>query len=124
MATILIVDNENEFRLRVRNVLKANGHEILEAPSGRSGIALFQGGAIDLVLTDIDMPDMNGLEMIRRMKQVSTQVPIIAMTRASRFESVKKMAALLGARHVFEKPLDMPNLLTAIDQLTHQEQPQ
>ena len=80
--------------------------------------------AIDLVLTDIDMPDINGFEMIRRLKQTSTHVQFIAMSGGYSIESVKKVADLLGARHTFKKPLHMPNLLTAIHQVTHPKQPQ
>lgn len=124
MAKILVVDDEDEFRLVVCNFLKANGHEILEAPNGRTGIALFQGAAIDLVLTDIVMPNINGLEMMRRLKQASIHAQFIAMTGGRGIESVRKLAALLGARYTFKKPLDLPNLLTAIHQVTHPPQPQ
>ena len=84
----------------------------------------FRAAAIDLVLTDIDMPDINGFEMIRRLKQTSTHVQFIAMSGGYSIESVKKVADLLGARHTFKKPLHMPNLLTAIHQVTHPKQPQ
>ena len=124
MAKILIVDDQDAFRFMLCDILKAHGHETLEAPNGRTGISLFEGAAIDVVLTDIDMPDINGYEMIRRLKQTSTRAHFIAMSGGPSIESVKKVAHLLGASHTFKKPLDMSDLLATIHQVTSPNQPQ
>ena len=64
MATILIIDDEEAIRLLLRIALEAAGHEVMGAANGRIGLALYRHRPADLVITDIVMPEMNGLDML------------------------------------------------------------
>jgi CheY-like chemotaxis protein len=118
MAKILIVDDENEFRSMLRNKLQDHGHEVCEAPDGRTGISLQPVGAFDIVLMDIDLPDISGFEVIRQMKKASTRENIIVVTGDHKIEFVKDVAEQLGARFTFKKPLDVSKLVSMIQQVT------
>jgi CheY-like chemotaxis protein len=125
MAKILIVDDENEFRSMLRTNLENHGHEVCEASDGRTGIRLHPVGAFDIVLTDIDLPDISGFEVIRQLKKASAHASIIVVTGGHKIEFVKDVAELLGARFTFKKPLDVSKLASMIQQVTnHGEYPE
>ena len=118
MAKILIVDDEHEFRSMLRTKLEHHGHQVCEAPDGRTGIGLHPVGAFDIVLTDIDLPDISGFEVIRQLKKASTHANIIVVTADRKIEFVKDVAEQLGARFTFKKPLDVSKLVSMIQQVT------
>ena len=118
MAKILIVDDENEFRSMLRTQLEDHGHEVCEAPDGRTGISLQPVGAFDIVLMDIDLPDISGFEVIRQLKKASTPANIIVVTGDPKIEFVKDVAEQLGAQFTFKKPLDVSKLVSIIRQVT------
>jgi CheY-like chemotaxis protein len=122
MAKILIVDDENEFRSMLRTKLEDHGHEVCEAPDGRTGISLHPIGAFDLVLTDIELPDISGFEVIRQLKKASTHASIIVVSGSHKIEFVKDVAELLGARFTFKKPLDVSKLTAMIQQVTNPQE--
>ena len=64
MATILVIEDQEPVRALLRRALEGAGHEVLEASNGRLGLALYRASAADLVITDIVMPEMDGLEMM------------------------------------------------------------
>ena len=123
MAKILIVDDEHEFRSMLRTKLEHHGHQVCEAPDGRTGIGLHPVGAFDIVLTDIDLPDISGFEVIRQLKKASTHANIIVVTADRKIEFVKDVAEQLGARFTFKKPLDVSKLVSMIQQVTDPQEP-
>lgn len=118
MPRILIIDDEPLVRSVLRGILERNGHTVMDAPDGRAGLALWRHTPSDLVLTDIFMPETDGIEVIVQLTRVWPQAKIIAMTGGALngdFMSTVAPAALqLGARHILLKPFTKRTLLAAI----------
>ena len=114
MATILVIDDQEPVRSLLRAVLEGDSHQVLEAPNGRVGLELFQERPADLIITDIVMPEMNGLEMMWELSRRFLNVKIIAISGCPSDESGLKAAKLLGACQTFRKPLDVKELLRAV----------
>ena len=125
MPRILIIDDEPLVRAVLRDILERHGHTVMEAPDGRAGLALWQHTPSDLVLTDMFMPDMDGIEVIVRLTQVWPQVKIIAMTGGAKhgnfMSTVAPAAIRLGARHMLIKPFTIRTLLTVIEAVLNPE---
>ena len=114
MATILVIDDQEPVRALLRFMLESVGHEVLEAANGRLGLALFRERGADLVITDIAMPEMNGLELMLELTRHFINVKVIAISGALESETSLDKAKLLGARQTFQKPFDMKALLSAV----------
>ncbi len=74
---ILVVDDEESIHLLYREELEEEGYEVISAMTGEEGLKLFQEEKPDLVILDINMPGMDGIEVLRQMKQMSPDVPVI-----------------------------------------------
>jgi DNA-binding NtrC family response regulator len=114
MATILVIDDQEPVRALLRLVLEAAGHDVLEAANGRLGLALYRERSADLIITDINMPEMNGLEMMLDLTRNFLNVKVIAMSGGLESEGALGMAKQLGARQTFQKPIKMERLLSAV----------
>ncbi len=114
MATILIIDDEEIIRVLLRSVLEAAGYEVTEAVNGRQGLALYRQRPVDLVITDIVMPELNGLDMLLELTREFLDAKVIAISGAGEEKNVLDVAKLLGARQTFQKPFSMPQLLGAV----------
>ncbi len=114
MATILVIDDEELIRTLLRSALEGAGHEVIEARNGRVGLELYRQRPADLVITDILMPELNGLDMILELTRGFLNVKVIAMSGVQSEENVLDVAKLLGARQTFHKPLNLQQLLTAV----------
>ena len=112
MATILVIDDQAPIRELLRLVLEGAGHQVMEASCGQLGLALYRNKPTDLVITDIGMPEMNGLEVISELRSRFVDVKVIAISGES--EEVLNEAKQLGARRTLRKPFGMDNLLDAI----------
>ena len=120
MATILVIDDEEPIRALLRRTLEGAGHEILEASNGGLGLALYQARSADLIITDLVMPEMDGLEMMLKLTRNFFNVKVIAISGGLEGEVPLHVAKLLGARQTFQKPLDMETLLSAVSyELAH-----
>jgi YesN/AraC family two-component response regulator len=119
MSRILVADDEAPIRELLRQALEMNGYEVVEAANGVETVKLFRENQIDLVITDIIMPDKEGLESIMDLKEIDPDVKIIAMSGGGRLEphSYLQMAAKFGAKRVFQKPLSISLLLSTIKEL-------
>ena len=80
MATILVIDDQKPIRALLRLVLEGAGHDVLEASNGRLGLELYQKRSVDLIITDIVMPEMNGLELMLELTRNFLNVKVIAMS--------------------------------------------
>jgi CheY-like chemotaxis protein len=115
-ARILLIDDDDIFRKMIRAMLVSAGYQVQEADSGESGLALYRQQPPDLVITDILMPDMEGLETIRALVALDPQIRIIAISGSSPgwVEDYLEDAAAFGARRVLQKPVTLNQLLTAV----------
>jgi YesN/AraC family two-component response regulator len=119
MSRILVADDEAPIRELLRQALEMNGYEVIEASNGVETVKLFRENQIDLVITDIIMPDKEGLESIMDLKEIDPDVKIIAMSGGGRLEphSYLQMASKFGAKKVFQKPLSISLLLSTIKEI-------
>ncbi len=117
-ATILLIEDHASVRMLLLRVLEDAGYRVCEAANGREGLQRFSVDSVDLVITDLEMPEMNGLDVIRALTRVCADVKIIAMSGVSLEEL--QQAKLLGARHIIPKPIDLHLLLHAVqEELQH-----
>ena len=114
MATVLIIDDEESVRALLRFALEAAGYEVTEAVNGRQGLELYRLRPADLVIVDMLMPVMSGLDMLLDLTREFLHAKVIAISGARGEQNVLDVAKLLGARQTFQKPFSMPQLLRAL----------
>ncbi|HET9949860.1 MAG TPA: response regulator [Longimicrobiales bacterium] len=114
MARILIADDEEAERALVRAELEAAGHELLYASNGSVALRIFDSSPIDLVITDLAMPSLNGLRLIAQIRERDYRVPIVAVSGVSP-EQLER-AEELGATVTLRKPYAPRRLLAAVEQ--------
>jgi CheY-like chemotaxis protein len=118
VARILIVDDEPAVQATIRLLLERVGHSVAGARDGDKGLALFEAKDFDLVLLDIFMPGMDGLEMMRRVHQQQPRTPIIVIsgnpTGSEAGTDFPNMATRLGAVRSLQKPFRPAALLAAV----------
>lgn len=115
MSHILVIDDEYRFRATVVKILRNAGYEVHEANNGADGIRAIRDNHPALVITDIVMPDKEGIETIRDLRRQHPELPIIAMsgyTQNSNF--YLEMAGKLGATAWLSKPFPSDELLTQV----------
>ncbi len=108
-ATILIVDDEQHMRWIIEKTLAKEGYKTDSAATGAEGLAKLQSTGPDLVLLDLKLPDMNGIEVLRSMKQEQPRVPVIMITAHGTVESAIE-AMKIGASDYISKPFDIEEL--------------
>ena len=109
MARILVIDDDDTVSLSMRLALEDADHQVEEAADGLEGMNLFRINPVDLVITDIFMPEKEGLETIDEIKQVCSQTKIIAISGGGRMDSEDYLgtAMRLGADYSLLKPFDI-----------------
>lgn len=120
MARILLIDDDDSVRGMLRLTLTHFGHAVTEARDGREGLGLFQPAGIDLVITDIVMPDKEGLETVRELRKKDPAVKIIAMSGGGRMGKAidyLPIARRLGAAKVLAKPFSTEVLIATVNEL-------
>jgi CheY-like chemotaxis protein len=117
MSRVLVIDDEHPVRRLLRTVLERAGHTVLEAQDGREGMALWRQAPTEVVVTDIFMPEKDGVQVLMELKRVATKPKIIVMSGADlkRLFDLKSAARLLGADQVLSKPFDPQTLLLAVE---------
>jgi YesN/AraC family two-component response regulator len=118
MANILIIDDEELVRLTLQQILEEAGHVVREAADGAEGIRLYQESPADLVVTDIIMPDTEGIETIIQLRKHDPAVNIIAISGGGRVRNLDflDVAEKFGAARVLAKPFEEEELLEAVDE--------
>lgn len=116
MARILLVDDEALVLQLFEAVLELEHHDVTTASDGNAALAALAHGTFDVVVTDIVMPDKEGIEMIMEIRKLKPDLPIIAMSGGGRGSSSDylEMAALLGAKKTLAKPFSTQELLDAV----------
>ncbi|MCX5864800.1 MAG: response regulator [Deltaproteobacteria bacterium] len=119
MARILLIDDNYMVRESLTMLLTKAGHEVRTAENGRLALQLYQSLVFDLVITDIVMPEMDGLELIQEMKQRYPQVKIIAISGGGRCspQDYLEIAGVLGVSSTIAKPFANQELLSRIEEV-------
>lgn len=116
---ILIVDDDEMMRAFIRELLLINDFKITEAANGKLGLKEFRENTPDLVITDIIMPEMEGISFIRELRSHNEEIPIIAMTGNvhGRMEEYLDISSQLGADEILRKPIKSQEFLDTIERL-------
>jgi DNA-binding response OmpR family regulator len=117
MSRILVIDDDIDLRLTMQEMLQAEGYEVSVAADGAQGIALQRKQPASLLITDIFMPNKEGIETIRDFRAEFPDVPIIAMSgggRLKRRASTLFAAKEIGAAVILRKPFEMSDLLRSV----------
>lgn len=118
MARILLIDDDDAVRTVMRLTLARFGHTVTEARNGREGLTRFREGGADLLITDIVMPEADGLEVLMELGKHRPAVRIIAISGGGRQDASDHLhvAKLLGAANVLAKPFSPEALLAAVNE--------
>ncbi|MCW5964181.1 MAG: response regulator [Bryobacterales bacterium] len=115
-ARILIVDDDPDVRLVLRRMLEPDGYEIGEAGHGREALEVVVNRPVDLVITDLIMPEQEGIETIQALHQRYPQLKIIAISGAYGTDYLR-IAKHLGAHEVMQKPLRLEAVRSTVSRL-------
>ncbi len=115
---ILIVDDSSMMRLVVKKAAKKEGYEVIEASNGQEGLDVLEKEDVNLILSDINMPVMDGLEMVKRIKENDAlkYIPIVMLT-TERSEDLKQKGRELGVKAWMVKPFNEATFLKAMMKL-------
>jgi CheY-like chemotaxis protein len=114
MATILVIDDDSDMRALLDETLRAAGHVAVLAGDGREGMAKLRASMPDLVITDLFMPNQEGLETIVELRRDFRHVSIIAISGDASARAMLSIARRLGAVEVLVKPFQPDELLSAV----------
>ena len=119
MARILVVDDDPTMRALLRKRLESVGHEIDEAEDGVEGVRAIRRGGVDLLVTDVLMPEKGGIEALMEIREEYPDLKVLIVTGHSPTESeaFQNVARQFGAARVFTKPLDFDAFLAAVSEL-------
>ena len=107
--SVLVVDDDESLRRVLEYNLAEEGYRVVTAPDGSAGLRAFQEGSIDLVLSDVRMPDMDGLELLTRLKAMHPELPVVMLTAHGTIDSAVE-AMKLGAFDYLTKPFNRNQL--------------
>ena len=118
MRSILVVDDEPNYLVILSELLRDEGFEVFTAPSGKEGVGYIQEMDLDLVVTDMQMPEMDGLQFLKKIKEKNQHLPVIMITA---FAEVEKAVAAMqaGAFNYMAKPFSNDELLVNINKAIH-----
>jgi CheY-like chemotaxis protein len=116
MANVLVVDDDPSVRKVVERIIRSGGHEPLGASSGRDALALLESNSFDLIVTDINMPDMDGIELILAVRELGHATPTIAISGGGLVDadSLLQDAQILGAVEIVNKPFGVVEMRDVI----------
>jgi DNA-binding NtrC family response regulator len=118
-ARILIIDDEEQIRAMLEQMLTREGYEVAVADNGKEGMRVCREQEIDLIITDIIMPEKDGIEMILELRHDFPQLKVIAISGGGRLgpDGYLEMAQKLGAHRTFFKPFNRKEILDAVQDL-------
>lgn len=116
---ILVIDDDELIRSLVKEVLSRNNYQIDEAENGKVGLQKCKSQEYDLIITDIVMPEMEGISLIQKLNEFHQGIPVIAMTGNAhgRMEEFLELSQQLGANAVLAKPLQIDEIISTVDSL-------
>lgn len=113
MARILVVDDEDGIRDILRDILHDEGHQVIEAQDGSEAMDMFHADVFDLVLLDVWLPGMGGLEILEKIMALNADLPVIMISGHARIEQAVR-AVKMGAYDFLEKPLSLDRIIVAV----------
>ncbi len=120
MARILVIDDEAQVRIMLRKILEMEGYQTADAPNGKIGMELCREEFFDVVITDIIMPEKEGIEVVGELLENFPETKIIVISGGSRNLNANNLlvsAKKIGAHCVMSKPFEIDDLLNEIRQL-------
>ncbi len=116
---ILVIDDDDQFRMMIVEMLERKQYKVFAASDGEEGIKIWQNAKPDLVVTDIIMPNKEGIETILELRRLNKAVKIIAISGGGRTNANDNLrsAKLLGASLTLAKPFESAELLDAVEDL-------
>jgi CheY-like chemotaxis protein len=125
MPGILIVEDEKDIRDMLKVALLRHKYTVLEAVDGKDAITHFKPSLTDLVITDLIMPDEDGLKVIMKLRELKPSIKIIAISGGGKAGpgSYLNLAEALGANAIYSKPFSINELISKIKMLVDDEQP-
>ena len=94
--TVLVIDDDAHIRTAIGKFLIARGHTVIEAADGEKGVEVVESQAVDIVITDVKMPKMDGLEVLRQVQSVSPETEVIVITGVKEAENAFRAVARRG----------------------------
>ncbi len=113
MASILVIDDEKSIRSTLQEILEYENHKVKLATDGHEGLELIENNDFDVILCDIKMPGMDGIEVLEKLSEISPDVPVIMISGHGNIDTAVE-AIKKGAYDFIEKPLDLNRLLVTI----------
>ena len=119
MQRILVMDDDRPVQTTLQKMLEREGYAVVLAADGRQGLKAYQEKRFDLVITDLLMPEKDGIQTIKELRRLDDAVKILAISGGGRVDKKThlKVAELFGARKVLAKPVEREALLAAIREL-------
>lgn len=114
MERILIVDDDPMIRLNIKDALEDQGYTCFVARDGKEALEMFNIGNFDCIITDIYMPNKEGVSVIQDVRRISKKIKIIAMSGASNKDKYLATAKEFGANDILSKPFSINNLLQIV----------
>ena len=123
MAGILIVEDDEELREMISISLKRRKYTVIEAANGREAIIRFKPAITDLIVTDLIMPEEDGLKVIMKLREIKPNLKVIAISGGGKAgpASYLNLARALGADAIYSKPFSLNDLIAKIEELLSNE---
>jgi two-component system chemotaxis response regulator CheY len=118
MARILLVEDSPEVSLSVREILKAAGHTVVEARNGVAGLAAMKDDKFELIVSDIWMPEMDGISLLKKLRSSGNNIPVVVISGGAPnapLTYTAPLASTFGANVVVYKPFENAELLNAVN---------
>jgi len=119
VAGILLVEDNDDLRTMLKDALEKRRHYIIEASNGREALSKFKSSATDLVITDLLMPEQDGIGLIMELRKVQPEIKIIAISGGGKIgpSNYLDVAKTLGADAVFPKPFNLKSFIEEVERL-------
>jgi CheY-like chemotaxis protein len=124
MSVILLIEDDNEMRDMLKTALIRKDHVVIEAENGKEALIHFKPGVTDLVITDLIMPDEDGLKVIMKIRKLKPAIKVIAISGGGKAGpgSYLNLAKVLGADAIYSKPFSINDIILKIEELMKVEQ--
>ncbi len=123
---ILVIDDDAGIRQALEEILEGKGYLVIGASNGREGLSVLTQAYVDLVITDIFMPSMDGLEFIRAVRKDNKELKILAISGGGQMKLLESLewAKAFGAARILKKPFSHQELLQTVAEMVNDSKPE